>query len=129
MQMATSTDHQNYTQLVGKLIDEASKQKRQIIDGLVYIALQDLLVIKCGEFWLPVSVHKIPEFRGISREEMSHVRLSPGGGSIILDSADVYIEAPMLVAEIIDQIIHEDKGGFVVDLIKVEFKREKRSHK
>ena len=90
MQMATSTDRQNYFQQVGKLIDEASKQKRQLIEGLIYIALQDLLVIKCGALWLPVSVNKITEFRGITREEMSHVRLSPGVGSIILDSADIY---------------------------------------
>jgi hypothetical protein len=127
--MATGTDRQNYPSLVGKLIDEASKQKRQLIDGISYIALQDLLVIKCGPFWLPISVKDIPEFRNISREEMSHVRLSPGGGSIILDSADIFIEGSVLVAEVVGQLIRENKGGFIVDLLRLEFKGERRIHK
>jgi hypothetical protein len=116
--MAENAMAQNDAEVIARIIDDASKDRRQLVDGLTYIALQDILVVKCGSFWIPVNVSSIEELKGIAREELASIRLSPGGASIILDSHDIYIEAAMLVAETIEQVISRSEGGLVVELLR-----------
>ena len=61
--MATNASPQTHSEVVSKIIDDASKNRRQLVEGTTYIALQNLLIIKCESFWIPIDVSSIIEFR------------------------------------------------------------------
>src|SRR5882724_9923483 len=105
-------------EIAAVVIERASKEGRQVIDGAEYHRPGNSLIIKCGPLWLSIDANAIRELSGILPDDLAQISLSPGGATIKLEKHNVYIEAVSLVAEFLNQMSSQRTGGLIMDLLE-----------
>jgi len=113
---ARATPHP--AEVAARIIESASKEGRRVIDGADYVLSANALVIKCGPLSLSIDVGLIPEFSGISPDDLNGLTLSAGGATIKLEKHNIYIEAVSLVVDTIEQMSRRGTGGLIMELLE-----------
>jgi hypothetical protein len=105
-------------EIAGRIIESASKEGRRVIDAVDYLSSLNAVVIKCGPLSLSIDVGWIPEFSGISPEDLSGLTLSAGGATVKLEKHNIYIEVVSLVVDTIEQMSRRRTGGLIMELLE-----------
>lgn len=95
-------------------IEAAVKAGRRIVDKIAYDPLDDCVLVTCGQLTLSIKVALIPEIASLPREQIRGIELSASGASIIIKSADIYIEAAALVLTELERMLKAPHDGNII---------------
>lgn len=115
--MATNDRIPSIEASVGDAVAKLAGRGRRIVDSAFYHRESDHLVLICMPFAVLIDREAVDELRRIPPDDMSLVRLSAAGTTIIVEKHDVYIEAAGLVSEKIQKCRAADSGGLVMELV------------
>ena len=110
---------------VATAIETAVKSRRRLVDSLHYDSVSDTLLVGCGPLTLSINIKSIPELAGIPHDEMSLIKLSAGGATLMIESANVYIELAALILSELEHIVNTNKSGnLIIDILQDMGKRQ-----
>jgi hypothetical protein len=99
------------------IVSRFSKERGRILDVIMYNDKTDALIFVCDPFAIFIDRKNCPELSNVSTEHIKDIKLSAGGSSVIVESADVYIESVGLIAAIINKLRISNSGGIVMDIL------------
>jgi hypothetical protein len=105
------------SQDMAAIVSRLSKERGRILDAVIYNDKMDNLIFVCEPFAIFIDHKNCPELSSVSNQQLKDIKLSAGGGSIIVENADVYIETVALIAAIINKFRISNSGGIVMDIL------------